>query len=112
MRANDVVGDEPAAPTVRLEITRAGDRWGWRFIDGSADLALAGNLTFATAEEAEASARRAYPDVDSVTVIDGAGPSTRNDEARRRRMIQLGKGLGVLAALALLFFALRRLAEH
>lgn len=112
MQANDVGKDEPTPPRVRLEIAPAGDRWVWRFVDIGADLALDGNLTFATAAEAEASARRAYPDVDSVAVFDGASPSPRSDETHRRRWKQLGKGLGVLAALALLFVALRRLAKQ
>ncbi|MGH2735616.1 MAG: hypothetical protein ACRDKZ_08550 [Actinomycetota bacterium] len=95
----------------RLEILPAGDRWTWRFVDSSEKLTLGGNATFGTSEEATASARRAYPDVNAVRVLLVSG-SRPPDEEQPDRLRDLGRVFGALAALAALFFVVRWLGQR
>lgn len=94
--------------SVRLEVERAGDgRWNWRYVDSSTSVDLPGNTTFPNPEEAVASARRAYPDVERVVLPPGPDAPTKDDDAHRR-LLHL---LVTLVLLGLLFEVLRRLGR-
>ncbi|HEX2064264.1 MAG TPA: ubiquinol-cytochrome c reductase cytochrome b subunit [Acidimicrobiales bacterium] len=63
-------GEEPV-PSGRLEVTQGPDgRWCWTYQEPDVDLELFGNNSFATREEALASAAEAYPDAPVAAAVE------------------------------------------
>lgn len=98
----------PENSDIRLEVTRAGDgQWTWRYVDEARSVRLLANVTQPTPEEAAASARRSFPDVDDVRL-----PSPPTDTSREDRTRQLLRLAAAMLLMGVSFEFLRRRQAH
>ena len=97
--------------TARIEVIARGERhWVWRYVDSEDNFALDSNDAFEDRDQAIASARLAYPDVDDLVVIDPRPPPA-SAQTRYQRRPQAVRLLVVAAAVALGVAVWRRLTR-
>jgi hypothetical protein len=102
------VTPSPEDSDIRLEVTRAGDgHWTWHYVDETRSVRLLANVTQPTPEEAAASARRSFPDVDRVKF-----PSPPTDIPKEDRTRQLLRLAAALLLIGVSFEFLRRRQAH